>query len=93
MKDVWEAHGEREPDKREVTALLVVPKGYREAMQLLSAYRKNRDVQMVFPSQSVISLYAMVGQTKHFWESSSPPFWRYLSSSRSSLCTGAAFPA
>lgn len=68
MKDVWEAHGEREPDKREVTALLVVPKGYREAMQLLSAYRKNRDVQMVFPSQSVISLYAMVGQTKHFWE-------------------------
>ena len=53
-----------------VTGILrsVVPKGYREAMQLLSAYRKNRDVQMVFPSQSVISLYAMVGQTKHFWE-------------------------
>lgn len=23
---------------------------------------------MVFPSQSIISLYAMVGQTKHFWE-------------------------
>lgn len=68
MKDVWEAHGEAAEDKREVTALLVVPKGYKEAMQLLASYQKNRDVQMVFPSQSVISLYAMVGQTRHFWE-------------------------
>lgn len=68
MKDVWEAHGEVSEDKREVTALLVVPKGYKEAMQLLASYQKNRDVQMVFPSQSVISLYAMVGQTRHFWE-------------------------
>lgn len=68
MKDVWEVHGEVSEDKREVTALLVVPKGYKEAMQLLASYQKNRDVQMVFPSQSVISLYAMVGQTRHFWE-------------------------
>lgn len=68
MKDVWEAHGENEEARREVTALLVVPKGYKEAMELLASYQKNRDVQMVFPSQSVISLYAMVGQTKHFWE-------------------------
>lgn len=68
MKDVWEAHGEKDEAHREVTALLVVPKGYKEAMALLASYQKNRDVQMVFPSQSIISLYAMVGQTKHFWE-------------------------
>lgn len=68
MKDVWEAHGEKNEAHREVTALLVVPKGYKEAMALLASYQKNRDVQMVFPSQSIISLYAMVGQTKHFWE-------------------------
>lgn len=68
MKDVWEAHGEKDEAHREVTALLVVPKGYKEAMALLASYQKNRDVQMVFPSQSMISLYAMVGQTKHFWE-------------------------
>lgn len=68
MKDVWEAHGEKDEAHREVTALLVVPKGYKEAMSLLASYQKNRDVQMVFPSQSIISLYAMVGQTKHFWE-------------------------
>ena len=63
MKDVWEAHGEKDEAHREVTALLVVPKGYKEAMALLASYQKNRDVQMVFPSQSIISLYAMVGQT------------------------------
>lgn len=68
MKDVWEAHGEKDEAHREVTALLVVPKGYKEAMSLLASYQKNRDVQMVFPSQPIISLYAMVGQTKHFWE-------------------------
>lgn len=68
MKDVWEAHGEKDEAHREVTVLLVVPKGYKEAMSLLASYQKNRDVQMVFPSQSIISLYAMVGQTKHFWE-------------------------
>lgn len=68
MKDVWEAHGEKEEAKREVTALLVVPKGYKEAMELLASYQKNKEVQMVFPSQSIISLYAMVGQTKGFWQ-------------------------
>jgi putative ABC transport system permease protein len=68
MKDVWEEHGEKEEAKREVTALLVVPKGYKEAMELLASYQKNKEVQMVFPSQSIISLYAMVGQTKGFWQ-------------------------
>lgn len=68
MKDVWEAHGEKEEAKREVTALLVVPKGYKEAMELLASYQKNKEVQMVFPSQSIISLYAMVGQTRGFWQ-------------------------
>lgn len=36
MKDVWEAHGEKDEAHREVTALLVVPKGYKEAMSLLA---------------------------------------------------------
>lgn len=52
-----------------MTALLVVPKGYKEAMQLLSLYQRQKDVQMLFPSQTIISLYAMVGQTKDFWGS------------------------
>lgn len=67
IHEVWEEHGITTADKQEVTAILTVPKGYREAMQLLSAYQKNHDVQMVFPSQNVIQLYSMVGQTRHFW--------------------------
>ncbi len=68
IHDIWEAHGQAAMEKEEVTALLVVPKGYKEAMQLLGSYQKAKDVQMVFPSQSIISLYAMVGQTKDFWQ-------------------------
>ena len=67
IQDVWESHGEKALEKQEVTALLVVPKGYKEAMQLLGEYQKKKEVQLVFPSQSIISLYAMVGQTKDFW--------------------------
>lgn len=67
IHEVWEEHGITTADKQEVTAILTVPKGYREAMQLLSAYQKNHDVQMVFPSQNVIQLYSMIGQTRHFW--------------------------
>ena len=68
IHDIWEAHGKEAEAKEEVTALLVVPKGYKEAMLLLSSYQKEKNVQMVFPSQSIISLYAMVGQTKDFWK-------------------------
>ena len=67
IRDVWEAHGTAAEAQKEVTALLVVPKGYKEAMQLLSSYQRQKDVQMLFPSQTIISLYAMVGQTKDFW--------------------------
>ena len=68
IHDIWEAHGKEAEAKQEVTALLVVPQGYKEAMQLLSTYQKNKEVQLVFPSQSIISLYAMLGQTKDFWQ-------------------------
>lgn len=68
IRDVWEAHGAAAEVQKEVTALLVVPKGYKEAMQLLSSYQRQKDVQMLFPSQTIISLYAMVGQTKDFWK-------------------------
>lgn len=69
IRDVWEAHGTAAEAQKEVTALLVVPKGYKEAMQLFSLYQRQKDVQMLFPSQTLISLYAMVGQTKDFWGS------------------------
>lgn len=60
----------RESGKGDVTAVLVHPKGYKEAMQLLSAAQrdKNSQAQLVFPSQTLISLYSMAGQSKEFWQ-------------------------
>lgn len=55
-------------EKGDVTAVLIQPKGYADAMKLLSQYQRGGDVQMVFPSQSIISLYGMVGQSREFWQ-------------------------
>ena len=80
IEDVWEAHspkakGRAEAHDRElsgrgdVTAILVHPVGYGQAMQLLSQWqrRKQSPTQLIFPAQSLISLYAMAGQSKSFW--------------------------
>lgn len=60
----------REGGKGDVTAVLIHPKGYKEAMQLLSAAQRDKDsqTQLVFPSQTLISLYSMAGQSKEFWQ-------------------------
>lgn len=55
--------------KSGVTAILVHPMGYKEAMQLLSdAQRaKGADSQLIFPAQTLIALYSMAGQSREFW--------------------------
>ena len=88
IKDVWEAHGGGRSDADEniregkpeaegngdVTAVLIQPRGYKEAMQLMSRYQNRRDgMQLVFPSQSVIALYSMVGRAVSFGKSLQPP--------------------
>lgn len=64
------SHHLQDNEKGDVTAILIQPKGYADAMKLLAAYQNNgkSDVQMVFPAQSVIALYSMVGQSRTFWE-------------------------
>lgn len=67
--DVWEAH--HIPvweEKGDVTAVLIQPEGYKEALQLLAEYQRNKEIQLIFPSQPVISLYHTVGQSKEFWK-------------------------
>lgn len=61
--------GISESAKGDVTAVLVHPAGYREAMQLLqeSQRAKGTDSQLIFPAQTLISLYSMAGQSKEFW--------------------------
>lgn len=75
LEDIWEAHAGHGAaalhtgEKGDVTAILVRPKGYGEAMQLLSAWqrKKNSPSQLLFPAQSLITLYGMVGQSRQFW--------------------------
>ena len=52
--------------KGDVTAILVHPKGYKEAMELLSAAQRERsgETQLIFPSQTLIALYSMAGQSR-----------------------------
>ncbi|MGM9517946.1 MAG: FtsX-like permease family protein [Acidaminococcus sp.] len=75
IEDIWEAHqghgaAALQPgQKGDVTAILVRPTGYGQAMQLLAAWqRKNSGPsQLIFPAQSLIALYGMVGQSRQFW--------------------------
>ena len=74
LKDIWEAHAghgaARVPgQKGEVTAILVRPKGYGQAMALLAAWQRKKGglSQLLFPAQSLIALYGMVGQSRKFW--------------------------
>ena len=65
-----EEEHDHDHEEGDVTAILVHPKGYKEAMQLLSAAQRDRggEAQLVFPSQTLISLYSMAGQSKEFWQ-------------------------
>ena len=75
LEDIWEAHAGHGDasfhtgQKGDVTAILIRPKGYGEAMQLLSAWqrKKGSPSQLLFPAQSLIALYGMVGQSRQFW--------------------------
>ncbi|HMM21771.1 MAG TPA: ABC transporter permease [Selenomonadales bacterium] len=44
------------------TAVLVKPKGYAEALRLYQQFQKDRRAQLVFPSQVVANLFALLGQ-------------------------------
>ena len=69
IRDVWEAHHiPAWEQKGDVTAVLIQPEGYKEALQLLAAYQRNKEIQLLFPAQPVISLYHTVGQSKEFWK-------------------------
>ena len=74
LEDIWEAHAGHGSalvpgQKGEVTAILVRPKGYGQAMQLLAAWQRKKGglSQLLFPAQSLIALYGMVGQSRKFW--------------------------
>lgn len=57
-----EEHEEHEEHNHAVTAILVKPNGYGEAMRLYQQFQNERVAQMVFPAQVIVMLFALLGQ-------------------------------
>lgn len=51
----------------EVTAILVQPAGYGEAMKLAQEFQSNKEAQLIFPAQNIIQLFSLMGQGEKFW--------------------------
>lgn len=64
IKSIWSAHGGHGTSAQGVTAVLVKPAGYAQALALLAQYRSNRDIQVVFPSQTIIELFSVMGDAE-----------------------------
>lgn len=72
MESLWlahshgahEDHGEEHDGEREVTAAVIRPAGYAQAMQLAAQYAKATGVQIVFPSKIIVKLFYMMGNVE-----------------------------
>ncbi len=51
----------------EVTAIMIQPVGYGEAMRLAQQFQSSPDAQLVFPAQLIIRLFALLGQGEEVW--------------------------
>lgn len=74
LDSIWHAHEHNdditEPKEstlqhkeqgKEITAVLIRPAGYAQSMQLAASYAKDRDVQLIFPSKTIIQLFTILG--------------------------------
>lgn len=61
MESIWQSHVHHDDADKEITAVLIRPKGYAESMQLAALYSKDRDVQLIFPSKTIIQLFSIMG--------------------------------
>lgn len=72
IESIWLAHEKHQPKsaaevsidshEHEVTAIMVKPKGYGEAMRLYQQFQGKPEAQIVFPSQVIVQLFAILGQ-------------------------------
>lgn len=68
MTSIWNMHSHGD-EKQEVTAVVIVPKGYAQSMALASSYSKNHEVQIIFPSKTVIELFSVMGDLQKLLQS------------------------
>ena len=45
-----------------VTAVLVKPRGYSEALQLYQQFQARQDAQLIFPAQTILQFFSLLGQ-------------------------------
>lgn len=79
IESIWLAHEKHDPKaeavvtadnhehehEHDVTAILVKPKGYSEAMRLYQQFQGEPGAQIVFPAQVIVQLFAILGQGEY----------------------------
>lgn len=67
MESIWHQHNHgsinktQDKTQQEVTSVLIRPAGYAQSLQLAAQYNKDRDVQVIFPSKTIIELFSVIG--------------------------------
>ena len=64
IQSIWQAHAGHGEAAHGVTSVLIKPSGYAQALALLSQYRNNKEMQVVFPSQIIIELFSVMGDAE-----------------------------
>ncbi|TCL76940.1 putative ABC transport system permease protein [Hydrogenispora ethanolica] len=74
MESIWHIHEHHEAEEDEaaeeehdghehgVTAILVKPRGYADAMRLYQQFQSEPRAQLVFPAQVIVQFFALMGQ-------------------------------
>ena len=64
IKSIWAAHAGHGAAAQGVTGVVIKPAGYAQALAVLSQYRNNKEMQVVFPSQIIIELFSVMGDAE-----------------------------
>lgn len=59
--------GEHAATAGQVTAILIQPQGYGQALKLAMEFQQRNDAQLVFPAQVIIQLFSLMGQGEKMW--------------------------
>lgn len=62
MESIWQAHGNH--TGKDVSAVIIQPSGYAEAMQLALRYSKDERVQIVFPAKIIVRIFSIMGNVE-----------------------------
>ena len=65
LETLWAEHKHHE-EGGEVTAVLVHPRSYADAYSLAASFQNKSGMQLVFPSQTVIRLFSLMGRGEAF---------------------------